>query len=82
VPRRPAGRRAALGQRPGRHDAAVRPDRPKKGCCGCGQALPLLERCTFTFASERSIDYLIGQCPTCKAIYWQEAPVAEPSFDW
>jgi hypothetical protein len=41
--------------------------------CLCGRSLPLLERYSFTFRSERKADYFLGQCPGCRNIYWEEA---------
>jgi hypothetical protein len=40
-------------------------------CC-CGLPLPLLERYTFTLKSGRQEYFLLGQCETCRAIYWEE----------
>ena len=48
--------------------------RPKT-ICTCGQPLPLMERFTFTFASEKEADYLLGQCCRCRTMYWEEASV-------
>ena len=45
----------------------------KKGACGCGQDLPLLEKCTFTFITGRQASYYIGQCKRCHRVYWDEA---------
>lgn len=45
---------------------------PKRASCHCGQGLPRLDRCSFTLASGRQVDYLLGQCPRCQAIFWQE----------
>jgi hypothetical protein len=46
---------------------------PERNLCHCGQSLPVLEKCTFTFLSGRTADYLIGQCCRCRTIYWEEA---------
>jgi hypothetical protein len=40
--------------------------------CDCGQALPVLERFTFTFKSKRQAVYLLGQCRRCHTIFWEE----------
>jgi len=45
----------------------------KQKLCNCGQRLPLLEKYTFMFASEKLADFLLGQCVRCHAIYWEEA---------
>jgi hypothetical protein len=48
---------------------------PPDRLCLCGQPLPLLERFTFTFRSERRADYFLGQCGHCHTIFWDEARV-------
>jgi hypothetical protein len=40
--------------------------------CTCGRPLPVLDKYAFTFVSERVVDYLLGQCPWCRTIYWEE----------
>ncbi len=40
--------------------------------CKCGRALPLLEKYTFMFASEKLADYMLGQCPRCRTIFWED----------
>jgi hypothetical protein len=40
--------------------------------CTCGQEFPRLEMYTFTFVSGREKHYFLGQCPRCRAIYWEE----------
>jgi hypothetical protein len=45
----------------------------KKKCCTCGQGLPLMEKFTFTFLSDKRVDYLLGQCTRCHTIFWDEA---------
>ena len=47
-------------------------EQPAGPTCVCGQGLPGLDRCSFTLASGKQVDYLLGQCPRCRAIYWQE----------
>jgi hypothetical protein len=44
-----------------------------KPTCACGQPLPELEDYTFTFASDRQAHYLLGQCPICRTMFWEEA---------
>jgi hypothetical protein len=40
--------------------------------CNCGEKLPVLERVTFTFSTGREEAYLLGQCPRCGTVYWEE----------
>jgi hypothetical protein len=47
--------------------------RAGKAACNCGQKLPSLEKCTFTFLTGRELSYYIGQCPRCRTVYWDEA---------
>jgi hypothetical protein len=47
--------------------------KPEGGACPCGQRLPVLERCTFQFASGKAASYLIGQCSRCRTVFWEEA---------
>ncbi len=47
--------------------------RPKKEACGCGQPLPVLRKYAVTFASGNVTEYLQGQCPRCRTIFWDEA---------
>ncbi|MCI0459912.1 MAG: hypothetical protein L0Z62_23420 [Gemmataceae bacterium] len=46
--------------------------RQREKTCSCGQHLPAVERCTFTFLSGKKSDYLIGQCRRCRTIFWDE----------
>jgi len=46
--------------------------RPGKAC-RCGQALPSLEKATFTFLSGNEVSYILGQCRRCRTVYWDEA---------
>jgi hypothetical protein len=41
--------------------------------CLCGDALPTLERCTFTLSSGKVKAYHIGQCRRCQTVFWEEA---------
>jgi len=41
--------------------------------CRCGQKLPSLDRYTFTYLTGHEASYLLGQCPRCKTVYWEEA---------
>jgi len=40
--------------------------------CTCGQKLPLLEKCTFTFNTGQEVSYLIGQCRRCRTVFWDD----------
>jgi len=60
--------RAAADLLLGRQPAAGR------GNCACGHELPLLERYTFTYRSGRQASFLLGQCPGCRAMYWEATP--------
>lgn len=56
-------------------------DKPGVEHCLCGGPAPRLDKCTFTLSSGREVNYLIGQCVACQAIFWDEADsiVAAPS---
>lgn len=42
--------------------------------CNCGIALPELENYRFIMLREgREICYLLGQCPRCHTVYWEDA---------
>jgi hypothetical protein len=41
--------------------------------CRCGQKLPGLDRYTFTYLTGHESSYLLGQCPRCKTVFWEEA---------
>ena len=44
-----------------------------EAACNCRTPLPVLERFTFTFSSGREETYLLGQCPRCGTVFWQES---------
>jgi hypothetical protein len=44
----------------------------KEKPCVCGHPLPILETYTFTFASLKTANYLLGQCRHCHTIYWEQ----------
>jgi hypothetical protein len=44
-----------------------------RGACSCGERLPNLEKCTFTFITGRELSYYLGQCQRCRSVYWDEA---------
>lgn len=44
----------------------------KRVLCVCGDPLPGLEKVTFTFDTGASLSILVGQCPHCRAVYWDE----------
>jgi len=41
--------------------------------CTCGRDLPRLEKYTFTLITAVEVHYLLGQCPRCHTIFWEEA---------
>jgi len=41
--------------------------------CTCGAVLPVLEPVNFTFTSGREEAFLLGQCPRCGTVFWEEA---------
>jgi hypothetical protein len=41
--------------------------------CSCRHKLPVLEKYTFTFLTGHEASYLLGQCPGCSTIFWEEA---------
>ncbi len=45
---------------------------PGQKRCVCGQLFPVLEEYTFTFQTMWETDYLLGQCPCCLTIFWEE----------
>jgi hypothetical protein len=45
---------------------------PREKVCLCGGPLPILERYLFAFQSGRRANYLLGQCPQCRTIFWEE----------
>jgi hypothetical protein len=40
--------------------------------CVCGAPLPLRERYTFLFITGEKRTYLLGQCPHCSTIFWED----------
>jgi hypothetical protein len=49
--------------------------RSSKTTCTCGQPRPELGPCTFKFESGKEGHYLLGQCPRCRTMFWEEASV-------
>ena len=41
--------------------------------CVCGQELPHLDEYTFTMISGTEKSYLLGQCDSCRTVFWEEA---------
>ena len=41
--------------------------------CTCGQGLPPLRRYEFTLRWGTEVEYLLGQCPRCATMFWEEA---------
>jgi hypothetical protein len=46
---------------------------PRTPGCSCGNALPALTKVAFTFLGEAAGDLLLGQCPRCLTVFWEEA---------
>lgn len=44
-----------------------------EGTCSCGEPLPRLEKCVFLLRSGAELTYLLGQCPRCRSMFWDEA---------
>jgi hypothetical protein len=44
----------------------------KEITCPCGQPMPKFDHYTFTFITNKMIDYLLGQCPRCRTMFWEE----------
>lgn len=42
--------------------------------CSCGVPLPLLQEHVFLSATGFPVLFLIGQCPRCLTIYWDDVP--------
>lgn len=41
--------------------------------CTCGTQLPTMHRCLFTTSAGTSFSYMLGQCPRCRTIFWEDA---------
>ncbi len=46
--------------------------RVKDVTCTCGQQLPALEKYVFTLLHHGDLYYLLGQCPRCHTVFWEE----------
>ncbi len=51
---------------------------PREGKCHCGRELPKLEKYTFTLISGKELNYYLGQCHSCRTIFWEEASANSP----
>ena len=51
----------------------IRMASPEVKSCRCGQQIPTFDRYTFTYLTGHESSFLLGQCPRCKTIYWEEA---------
>lgn len=40
--------------------------------CTCGHALPRVRRCLFSTSDGGSYSYLLGQCPRCRTVFWED----------
>ena len=45
----------------------------RKTTCTCGAKLPAFDRYTFTISTGEEPSYLLGQCPRCHTVFWEEA---------
>jgi hypothetical protein len=54
-------------------NAFTRPQQTGEHNCSCGHNLPRLEAYTFTLITGKEISYLLGQCPRCHTVYWDDA---------
>lgn len=68
----PPARQPSMFSLQGLKSIFAKPEAPKGPACVCGHPLPGLDRCSFTLASGKQVDYLLGQCPHCRSIFWQE----------
>jgi hypothetical protein len=50
----------------------------REGKCNCGHELPKLEKYTFTLISGKELNYYLGQCLSCRTIFWEEATATSP----
>ena len=46
--------------------------RMRDSSCSCGEKLPPLEKYVFTLLHHGDLYYLLGQCPRCRTIFWEE----------
>ena len=46
--------------------------RDERPVCTCGQALQPLGRYEFTLSWGTEVEYVLGQCPRCATILWEE----------
>jgi hypothetical protein len=67
-----AARQRSMFSLEGLKSIFAKPEPPRGPTCVCGHGLPGLDRCSFTLASGKQVDYLLGQCPRCRSIFWQE----------
>jgi hypothetical protein len=40
--------------------------------CSCGHELPEMERVDFAYPYGKHTQYLLGQCPCCLTMFWEE----------
>jgi hypothetical protein len=48
----------------------VRRDVPTPQNCPCGRAFPRLKKATFLFDTGKTESYVLGQCPRCRTVVW------------
>jgi hypothetical protein len=46
---------------------------PRTPGCSCGHELPVLKKFVFTIHGETAGELLLGQCPQCLTVFWEEA---------
>jgi hypothetical protein len=44
---------------------------PERRSCTCGQPLPALQRYAVTCPPDAEAEYLLGQCPRCRTMFWE-----------
>jgi hypothetical protein len=49
----------------------------KNSFCTCGVPLPRMQRCLFSTSAGSSFTYLLGQCPRCRTIFWEDESTPE-----
>jgi hypothetical protein len=47
--------------------------RGRRLACACGQGLSPLGRYEFTLRWGTEVEYLLGQCPRCATMFWEDA---------
>jgi hypothetical protein len=50
------------------------PARPRIRACSCGHEAPALDRVKFMCLGCSAGEFLLGQCPRCRTVYWEPLP--------